>query len=30
LPGAWFLSKPYTIEQLIEMIEQAVRSRGAA
>ena len=31
LPGAWFLSKPYTIEQLMEIIETAsVANRGAA
>lgn len=30
LPGAWFLGKPYTIEQLEEMIEQAAASQGAA
>ena len=27
--GAWFLSKPYTIEQLAEIIDQAA-TRGAA
>jgi DNA-binding response OmpR family regulator len=30
LPGAWFLGKPYTIEQLAEVIEQAAASQGAA
>ncbi len=31
LPGAWFLSKPYTLEQLERMIAQAVSAqRGAA
>ena len=30
LPGAWFLGKPYTIEELAEMIETAAASRGAA
>ena len=30
LPGAWFLGKPYTLEQLAETIEKAVHSRGAA
>jgi two-component system nitrogen regulation response regulator NtrX len=30
LPGAWFLGKPYTIEELAEVIEQAATSRGAA
>lgn len=30
LPGAWFLSKPYTIEQLVAVIEQAAGKRGAA
>jgi two-component system nitrogen regulation response regulator NtrX len=29
LPGAWFLSKPYTIEQLASIIDQAA-ARGAA
>jgi DNA-binding response OmpR family regulator len=30
LPGAWFLAKPYTIEQLEQVIESAVASPGAA
>ena len=30
LPGAWFLGKPYTIEELAEMIEQVVAAQGAA
>lgn len=30
LPGAWFLGKPYTIEELAQIIEQAAASRGAA
>lgn len=30
LPGARFLSKPYTIEQLAEIIEQATSAKGAA
>lgn len=30
LPGAWFLGKPYTIEELVEMIEQVAISQGAA
>lgn len=30
LPGAWFLGKPYTIEELSQTIEQVVASRGAA
>ena len=30
LPGAWFLAKPYTLEQLADMIEKASGSRGAA
>lgn len=30
LRGACFLAKPYTIEQLEEIIEQAANSRGAA
>ena len=30
LPGAWFLGKPYTIEQLIEVLDQASAKQGAA
>ena len=30
MAGASFLGKPYTIEQLAEMIEQVVASQGAA
>jgi two-component system, OmpR family, KDP operon response regulator KdpE len=30
LAGACFLSKPYTIEQLIDIIQQAAASKGAA
>src|SRR4051812_17184387 len=30
LPGTWFLGKPYTIEQLAEVIKEAAGSRGAA
>ena len=30
LPGAWFLGKPYTIEELASLIEQAAASQGAA
>ena len=30
LPGAFYLAKPYTLEQLAEMITQAAASRGAA
>jgi DNA-binding response OmpR family regulator len=30
LPGASFLGKPYTIEELSAVIEQAVASKGAA
>ncbi len=31
LPGAWFLAKPYTIEQLAETLQAAAQgSRGAA
>ncbi len=30
LPGAWFLGKPYTIEQLAQVILQAAGSQGAA
>ncbi len=30
LPGAWFLGKPYTIEELADVIELAASSRGAA
>lgn len=29
LPGASFLSKPYTIEQLVDVIERAASSRAA-
>jgi DNA-binding response OmpR family regulator len=29
LPGAWFLSKPYTIEELADMIERVVASPAA-
>jgi DNA-binding response OmpR family regulator len=30
MPGAWFLAKPYTIEQLTAILTEAVASRGAA
>lgn len=31
IPGAWFLAKPYTIEELAEILDEAVAaSRGAA
>lgn len=30
LPGTWYLSKPYTIEQLASIIVEAAASRGAA
>lgn len=30
LPGAWFLGKPYTIEELANILEQAASSQGAA
>jgi len=30
LAGTWFLAKPYTIEQLADMIDHAAASRGAA
>jgi DNA-binding response OmpR family regulator len=30
LEGAWFLGKPYTIEDLAEAIERAAAARGAA
>ncbi len=30
LPGAYFLAKPYTIEELAEILVQASASRGAA
>lgn len=30
LQGAWFLGKPYTIEELASIIERAAGSRGAA
>lgn len=30
LEGALYLAKPYTIEQLIEILEQAHQNRGAA
>lgn len=30
MPGAWFLAKPYTIEQLTTILSEAARSRGAA
>lgn len=31
LPGTWFLAKPYTIEELAEVLDEAVTaSRGAA
>ncbi|MDR3608363.1 MAG: response regulator [Oligoflexia bacterium] len=29
LHGAWFLAKPYTIEELVDVIQQASRSRAA-
>ena len=30
MPGAWFLAKPYTIEQLTAILTEAIASRGAA
>jgi DNA-binding response OmpR family regulator len=30
LPGAWFLGKPYTIEELAEIIDRAAGAKGAA
>ncbi len=30
LPGAWFLGKPYSLEELAEVIELAASSKGAA
>jgi len=30
LPGAWFLGKPYSLEELADIIEQAASSKGAA
>jgi DNA-binding response OmpR family regulator len=30
MSGAWFLAKPYTIEQLVETLYEAATSRGAA
>jgi DNA-binding response OmpR family regulator len=30
LPGAWFLAKPYTIEELADILVEAVSSQGAA
>ncbi len=30
MPGTWFLAKPYTIEQLADILFEAGTSRGAA